>query len=82
MDVDQLIGSIFLFPYNFVPMGWLECNGSTYNINQYQALYTLIGATYGGDGRTTFAVPNLAGANPLPTLRYYIAYSGIYPSRS
>lgn len=82
MDVDALIGSIYLFPYNFTPSGWLSCEGQVLTITQYQALFALIGATYGGDGRTTFAVPNLKGAEPLPTMKYYIALSGIFPSRS
>lgn len=82
MDVDALIGTIMLFPYNFVPSGWMSCEGQILTITQYQALYSLIGPTYGGDGRTTFALPNLKGAEPLPTIKYYIAITGLYPSRS
>lgn len=81
MDVDALLGSIMLFPYNFTPTDWLACEGQVLLISQYQALYALIGPTYGGDGRTTFAVPNLKGAAPLPTMKYYIALAGIFPSR-
>jgi microcystin-dependent protein len=81
MDVDALIGTVMLFPYNFAPSGWMLCNGQVLTITQYQALFALIGATYGGDGRTTFAVPNLNGAQPLPTINYYIAVTGIFPSR-
>jgi microcystin-dependent protein len=81
MDVDQLIGSIFLFPYNFSPSGWMPCNGQILNINQYSALYSLIGATYGGNGSTTFGLPNLNGAQPLSSMQYCIAVTGIYPSR-
>ncbi len=75
------IGGIALFPYNFAPIGWVICQGQTLQIMQYQALYALIGTTYGGDGRTTFAVPNLSGASPLPTVKYYIATEGIFPTR-
>lgn len=82
MDVDALIGTIMLFPYNFAPRGWMSCEGQILNITQYQALYALIGPTYGGDGRTTFAVPNLKGAEPLPQMKYYIATTGIFPSRN
>ena len=82
MDVDVLVGTIQLFPYNFMPSGWLTCEGQVLNITQYQALFALIGATYGGDGRSTFALPNLKGAEPLPTIRYYIALFGVFPSRS
>ena len=80
--MDVFIGTIMLFPYNFVPSGWLLCNGQVLTITQYQALYALIGATYGGDGRTYFALPNLNGAQPLPTINYYIAVEGLFPSRS
>ena len=82
MDVDALIGTIQLFPYNFIPNGWSPCEGQVLTITQYQALFALIGATYGGDGRTTFGLPNLRGAEPLPTMRYFIAMVGIFPSRS
>lgn len=82
MDVDALIGTIMLFPYNFTPSGWISCEGQVLTINQYQALFALIGPTYGGDGKTTFAVPNLKGAEPLPTMKYYMALTGIFPSRS
>lgn len=81
MDIDVLIGTILLFPYNFVPSGCAECNGQALIINQYQALYALIGKTYGGTS-TTFNLPNLNGAQPLPTMKYYMALTGIYPSRS
>ena len=82
MDVDVLIGTIMLFPYNFAPSGWMSCEGQILTVNQYQALFSLIGAFYGGDGRTTFGLPNLRGAEPLPTIKYYIAMTGLYPSRS
>lgn len=81
MDVDVLIGSIMLFPYNFVPTGWLSCEGQVLDITQYQALFSLISTTYGGDGQKTFALPNLKGAEPVPTMKYCIAVTGIYPTR-
>lgn len=80
MDVDALVGSIYLFPYNFTPSGWWPCDGTVLQVVQYQALFSLIGAAYGGNGQTTFAVPNLNGAQPLATMKYYIATVGIYPS--
>ena len=82
MDVEALIGTIQLFPYSFAPRGWSSCEGQTLSIMQNQALFALIGCTYGGDGRTTFALPNLKGAAPLPTIKYYIAVNGIFPSSS
>jgi hypothetical protein len=81
MDIDVLIGTIQLFPYTFAPMGWMSCEGQLMNITQNQALYSLIGTKFGGDGRTNFALPNLNGASPLSQNKYYIAMTGLYPSR-
>jgi len=81
MDIDALLGSIYLFPYNFTPSGWMSCEGQILQINQYSALYALIGTTFGGNGSTTFGLPNLNGAQPLATMKYYIAMVGIFPSR-
>lgn len=57
--MDAFIGEIRLMPYFFVPQGWLACDGTIYPIQQYQPLFALLGATYGGNGQSTFAVPNL-----------------------
>lgn len=59
------IGAIFAFGFNFPPQGWMECNGALISINDYQALYSLLGTTYGGDGVATFALPNLNGRVPV-----------------
>jgi microcystin-dependent protein len=60
--MENYLGEIRLFPYNRIPNGWLVCNGQTLPINQNQALYALIGTKFaGGDGSTTFALPNLNG---------------------
>ncbi len=75
------IGSIGLFPYNFVMMDWLLCDGSLVSISQYQVLFAVIGTRYGGDGVTNFALPNLSGAKPHDSIRYFIAYNGIFPTR-
>ncbi len=58
---DPFIGEIKIFPYSFAPMDYLACQGQTLNASQYQALLALIGNIYGGDGRTNFKLPNLAG---------------------
>lgn len=82
--MDFLLGMIKLFPYNYSFEGWLPCDGRTLNISQYPALHSLIGYNYGGDGRTTFCLPNLTGLGPEPTdpkLCYYIAIEGFYPER-
>jgi microcystin-dependent protein len=79
--MDYFIGTILLLPYSFTPMTMLLCNGQTLNTMAYQALFSLIGNTYGGDGSTTFAVPNMLGQEPQPGMNYYIVYEGIYPTR-
>ena len=80
--MDYILGTILLLPYSFNPMGTILCDGRTLNIMPYQALFSLIGATYGGDGQTTFAVPNMLGQEPQPGMNYYIIYEGLYPTRS
>lgn len=59
--MDAYIGEVRALGFLFAPEGWLECNGQLYPIQQYQALYAVIGTTYGGDARTTFGVPDLRG---------------------
>ena len=63
--MDPLVGQIILVPYNFCPEGWAYCDGRLLPINQFQKLFSLIGATYGGDGRSTFAVPDLRDRVPV-----------------
>ena len=58
---DPFIGEIRLFPYTFAPRGWALCHGQMLSISQNTALFALIGTIYGGDGRTTFALPDLRG---------------------
>lgn len=65
MPVTPFIGQIMIVPFNYAPKGWALCNGQTLPINQNQALFSILGTTYGGDGRTTFALPNLEGRVPL-----------------
>jgi microcystin-dependent protein len=62
---EGFIGEIRMFAGGFAPQGWMECNGQVLPISQYQALYTILGSTYGGDGTTTFALPNLNGRAPM-----------------
>jgi microcystin-dependent protein len=59
------LGEIRLFSFNFPPRGWAFCNGQLMAINQNQALFSLLGTTYGGDGRVNFALPNLQSRIPL-----------------
>lgn len=64
---DPYIGEIRLFAGVFAPRDWFFCDGSLRNINEYQALYSLIATIYGGDGRTTFGLPDLRGRVPIGT---------------
>jgi len=59
--MEPFIGQIQAFGFNFAPRNWALCNGQLLPINQNQALFSLLGTTYGGDGRTTFALPDLRG---------------------
>lgn len=79
--MDYMLGEIQLFPYGFAPLYWTECDGKIMQISQNQALYSLIGNKFGGDGRTTFAVPDLRNSSPINGMKYYMAISGIYPQR-
>jgi microcystin-dependent protein len=56
---DQFVGEIRLFPFNFAPRGWAKCEGQLLSISQNTALFSLLGTTYGGDGKSTFALPDL-----------------------
>ncbi|SFE47453.1 Microcystin-dependent protein [Paenibacillus catalpae] len=62
---DQYIGEIRMFGGNFPPLGWEFCNGQLLPISQFDALFMLIGTTYGGDGVSTFALPDLQGRIPV-----------------
>ncbi|MET3211592.1 UNVERIFIED_CONTAM: microcystin-dependent protein [Paenibacillus sp. PvR008] len=75
------LGEITMYPYTFAPRGWLKCEGQILSIQQNTALFSLLGTNFGGDGRTTFALPDLRGASPVPNVDYYIATQGVFPSR-
>lgn len=62
---DYFIGEIRMFGFNWAPSNWLICNGATLQIQQYKALYSLIGTSYGGNAQTTFNLPDLRGRVPL-----------------
>jgi microcystin-dependent protein len=59
------IGQIIACGFSYAPPGWFLCDGTLYPISQYDVLFALIGTTYGGNGQTTFAVPDLRGRTPL-----------------
>ena len=63
--METFLGSLLLVPYNFAPQGWALCNGQLLPISQNTALFSLLGTTYGGDGISTFALPDLRGRVPI-----------------
>ena len=63
--MDPLMGQITLFAGNFAPRNWAFCDGQLLAISQNSALFSILGTTYGGDGRTTFALPDLRGRAPI-----------------
>ena len=62
---DPFVAEIRIFAGNFAPTGWATCDGQLLPISQNTALFSLVGTFYGGDGRSTFALPNLAGSTPI-----------------
>ena len=62
---EPFLSEIRVFSFNFPPKGWALCNGQLLPINQNQALYSLLGTTFGGDGRVNFALPDLRGRTPI-----------------
>ena len=94
--MEAYIGTIMQFPWNWGINGWALCDGRLLSISQYSALFSLLGTNFGGDGRTTFALPDLRPKdangdvlnlnigelyNGVPYLAYHIALVGIYPAR-
>ena len=62
---DQFLAEIRIFPFNFPPTGWAFCNGQLMPLSQNTALFALLGTTYGGDGKSTFALPDMQGNAPM-----------------
>src|ERR1041384_8673355 len=62
---DQFVAEIRIFPFNFAPTGWAFCDGQLLPISQNTALFSLLGTTYGGDGKSTFALPDMQGNAPM-----------------
>jgi microcystin-dependent protein len=79
--MEPFLGQITLFGFNFAPRGWAPCAGQMLPINQNQALFALIGTYFGGNGQTTFALPDLRGKGPDKSTQYCIALQGVFPSR-
>lgn len=62
---DPFVAEIRIFPFNFAPTGWATCDGQILPISQNTALFSLLGTIYGGNGQSTFALPNMAGNSPM-----------------
>lgn len=62
---DPFVAEIRIFPFNFAPKGWAFCNGQLIPLSQNTALFSLLGPTYGADGKSNFALPNLEGSAPM-----------------
>ena len=82
--MEPYIGDIELFAFDFAPMDWLPCEGQTLNITDYEVLFALIGNRYGGNGMTTFCLPDLRNMLPMKEMgmHYCIATVGVFPQRS
>jgi microcystin-dependent protein len=63
--MDPFVAEIRIFPFNFAPKGWAFCDGQILPLSQNTALFSLLGTTYGGDGKSNFALPNLQGNAPM-----------------
>jgi len=63
--LDPFVAEIRIFPFNFAPKGWAFCDGQILPISQNTALFSLLGTTYGGDGKSNFALPNMQGNAPM-----------------
>ena len=63
--MDPFVAEIRIFPFNFAPKGWAWCDGQLLPLSQNTALFSLLGTTYGGDGKSTFALPDLEGRAPM-----------------
>ena len=77
---EPFIGQIEAFSFGFAPRGWALCAGQLLPIQQNTALFSLLGTTFGGDGKTTFALPDLRMFAPKG-LQYSICVQGIFPGR-
>lgn len=73
------LGQIEAFAFDFAPVGWLPCNGATLPINQNQALFSLLGTTYGGDGVRIFGLPKLAPITSAGPNFYIAAAQNMFP---
>lgn len=76
--MDPIIGQVIMFAGNFPPKNWALCDGRLLQIKEFTPLFSIIGTTHGGDGQTTFGLPNLPANGGM---NYIIATEGVFPSR-
>jgi microcystin-dependent protein len=79
--METYMGSILLVGFNFAPVGCALCNGQLLSIAENTALFSLLRTTFGGDGITTFGLPNLNATAPQTGLHYIISLNGIFPTQ-
>ena len=78
---EPILGQIQLFAFSWKIEGWMPCESQLLRITENQALFALIGTTYGGDGQATFALPDLRNKAPHTAMHYHIAVRGLFPQR-
>ncbi len=76
MSIEPFIGEIMMWAGNYAPRGWAFCNGQMLSLSQNTALFSILGTRYGGDGRTTFALPDMQGRMPLGRSAWYSPNGG------
>lgn len=75
--MDPFVAEIRMFPFTFAPTGWAFCNGQLLPLSQNTALFSLLGTYYGGDGKSTFALPDLQGSSPMhPSNQFFLGQMG------
>lgn len=82
--MEEFIGTIKMFAGNFAPANWAFCDGQLLSINQNTAMFSILGTQYGGDGISSFALPNLEMSKSIEggEIKHIICLNGIYPSRN
>ena len=80
---DAYVGDVRGFAFPNPPAGWVACDGRLLSVGGSTALFSLLGTTYGGDGKSTFALPDITGSDPMTgqTLHYFISVGGNFPPR-
>jgi microcystin-dependent protein len=80
--MEPFLGQISLFGFDFAPRGWARCDGQVLPIDRNTALFAVLGTQFGGDGRTTFALPKMDAVKVGgASVHYYIALQGVFPPR-